>query len=631
MRRAILLFLFLIPSIVYAQNHAQYKNKTNEQLSGLRRGQTNITWDTFINNFFGPLNSAIQRQFKESYIIGYDYPDIHTAISAIGSNQGAITIVDSQAVTQSSRYIIPSNISIFVTDAGFLYLDKQLTINGKFYAGLSQAFKGNLDSLKFGVGSVDYIRPEWFGANGYDINDDYAALQSWVNVVENSMSSSGENLKLILGSGNWYLSDTLVIKKHNIVFECDGIIRPYGSYSGYILHFMGPSEGSQNRDEIYGSDQIWLNKIDVEKLTIWGADQAKGVIFERLDHAQIKNVLIQGTKGPAAKFILVRESDVYNMTLTRNDASSDSAVLMIYEPDATYGDITNNLRFHGLTIAYNGGTALFIDNEAAGKSRLVTFFGAQIHYLDVGQSWAALDTNVTLIKIRDADQITFIGGNLRLGQNSRGTILELGASGKTASDILLTNVRLSADADSITGIRFVDADRVIASSVIYDLPGVAAKRTSPESGITLYADYYNTVYSQNLYDISQGASAIKITTSFSGDTETPYINFIEPNASLQRRLYGTSDALVIGVEGSPNIFKNFAFSASDSSFYSASGDGVLNIGKIGRRLRSIGLAPLTSEPVDKYVGMIVYADGVLWNPGSGAGLYYYDGTSWNKL
>ncbi len=202
MRRVIILFLFFIPSIVYAQNHAQYKNKTNEQLSGLRRGQTNITWDTFINNFFGPLNSAIQRQFKESYIIGYDYPDIHTAISAIGSNQGAITIVDSQAVTQSSRYIIPSNISIFVTDAGFLYLDKQLTINGKFYAGLSQAFKGNLDSLKFGVGSVDYIRPEWFGG----LNS--LSLQYAINSITNKG-------KVLLGSWNYTINSTITIPSNS--------------------------------------------------------------------------------------------------------------------------------------------------------------------------------------------------------------------------------------------------------------------------------------------------------------------------------------------------------------------------------------------------------------------------------
>jgi len=35
-----------------------------------------------------------------------------------------------------------------------------------------------------------------------------------------------------------------------------------------------------------------------------------------------------------------------------------------------------------------------------------------------------------------------------------------------------------------------------------------------------------------------------------------------------------------------------------------------------------------SKPRD---GALRYADGTKWNPGSGAGIYFYDGTSWTKL
>ncbi len=38
-----------------------------------------------------------------------------------------------------------------------------------------------------------------------------------------------------------------------------------------------------------------------------------------------------------------------------------------------------------------------------------------------------------------------------------------------------------------------------------------------------------------------------------------------------------------------------------------------------------------AEPSKKTIGDIVNADGTYWNPGSGAGLYEYDGTTWNKL
>lgn len=37
------------------------------------------------------------------------------------------------------------------------------------------------------------------------------------------------------------------------------------------------------------------------------------------------------------------------------------------------------------------------------------------------------------------------------------------------------------------------------------------------------------------------------------------------------------------------------------------------------------------EPNKPYDGQIVYADGTNWNPGSGAGIYYYNGAIWKLL
>lgn len=42
--------------------------------------------------------------------------------------------------------------------------------------------------------------------------------------------------------------------------------------------------------------------------------------------------------------------------------------------------------------------------------------------------------------------------------------------------------------------------------------------------------------------------------------------------------------------------------------------------------------PISHYPPDKpREGMIRYADGADWNPGSGKGLYVYDGTRWVKM
>ena len=46
------------------------------------------------------------------------------------------------------------------------------------------------------------------------------------------------------------------------------------------------------------------------------------------------------------------------------------------------------------------------------------------------------------------------------------------------------------------------------------------------------------------------------------------------------------------------------------------------------RMEKRTAAPPTSELVD---GLIVYADGTSWDPGSGQGIYCYYGSAWNKL
>ena len=43
------------------------------------------------------------------------------------------------------------------------------------------------------------------------------------------------------------------------------------------------------------------------------------------------------------------------------------------------------------------------------------------------------------------------------------------------------------------------------------------------------------------------------------------------------------------------------------------------------------LEKLTQEPTRKRVGMKVYADGSLWNPGSGEGVYVLTSSGWQKL
>lgn len=43
------------------------------------------------------------------------------------------------------------------------------------------------------------------------------------------------------------------------------------------------------------------------------------------------------------------------------------------------------------------------------------------------------------------------------------------------------------------------------------------------------------------------------------------------------------------------------------------------------------LETLTAAPARPQEGMIAKADGTLWNPGAGAGVYCYYGAAWNLL
>jgi hypothetical protein len=45
----------------------------------------------------------------------------------------------------------------------------------------------------------------------------------------------------------------------------------------------------------------------------------------------------------------------------------------------------------------------------------------------------------------------------------------------------------------------------------------------------------------------------------------------------------------------------------------------------------LALVQLNVAPVKPLVGMICLADGVNWNPSSGAGVYCYHSGQWNKL
>ncbi len=48
-------------------------------------------------------------------------------------------------------------------------------------------------------------------------------------------------------------------------------------------------------------------------------------------------------------------------------------------------------------------------------------------------------------------------------------------------------------------------------------------------------------------------------------------------------------------------------------------------------MSTVELRASNAEPAKPREGMLVYADGVNWDPGSGTGVYVYSGGAWVKL
>jgi len=51
------------------------------------------------------------------------------------------------------------------------------------------------------------------------------------------------------------------------------------------------------------------------------------------------------------------------------------------------------------------------------------------------------------------------------------------------------------------------------------------------------------------------------------------------------------------------------------------------ISELNAAFRTVSYVP----PVKKQIGMIRFADGTSWNPGGGAGYYFWDGAAWIKM
>lgn len=126
------------------------------------------------------------------------YPDLNTAVAAIGSTQCILNIPQPQKLI--ANLVIPSNISVNVTQGGIITNSTYtLAINGLFYAGRFRVFHG-MGAVSFGNGTVDWQFPEWDGASNTGTNSDTTTHAFAVQVIR--------AFPIKLGMGN-YLLDSI--------------------------------------------------------------------------------------------------------------------------------------------------------------------------------------------------------------------------------------------------------------------------------------------------------------------------------------------------------------------------------------------------------------------------------------
>jgi hypothetical protein len=373
-----------------------------------------------------------------------------------------------------------------------------------------------------------------FGAVGDGVTDDTAAIQAAIDYLRENgggrlVAPAQDGVENYSNEPNRYLiSSTIKIDIEKVVIDCDGIFGPYGSFSGYLFEItqsrsLSDSKTSGNQ---FFDGSLWIlpKSTSIKRLILDGRSQdlstrqSKLIKFSRLSHSSFHDVICQYGIENSVWIDGVIESDFYNLTLRlcgKSSTLSSDAPLYIKNGNTNGWDATNNVRFYGLNIAYPAGAMIFSDSDTlinggdgpgVNKIRNLFFYGAQLHFRDVditgsegsGQSnypgashspaASGSVQDAIAVEFRQSEHIHFIGGNLRLGQTSNGTLIKCGDLSSTSpvTDITFTQCRFSGEGASATclNLDFVQTSvgqgvQIIGGEI--DFPGASATQVSGDS------------------------------------------------------------------------------------------------------------------------------------------------------
>ncbi len=489
------ILLFILSPSLFAQNPDYLKklfNKDSAQVlmyggKELIDDETDITknWmETVIGKAIVNLTAAmLQRGYSAD-----DFDSLSAAIDQAAVDTAMVIVASRQTIAESTPDTVPRSVTLFVREGGRIIPTKKIVIEGKFIAGAYQVFEGSgIDSLiEFGPGSVDIVRPQWFGAKAstpQDSSDSYLAIQNAIKIAESSMEANNYDLGVYLSGGVYHVSDTLIISDHGLklLFE-DAIIRPYGTFTGPLVAIRGVQ--STRTAKI---PENWHRaRVDVNGLYVDGINKARGIYVEDVMHGLFSNVHVERVSGYAVKMNQHKESVWLNLNIQTSNAASDSALLWIGDETGSQ-DGSNALVFIGPKITYCGGRYVYIGNSSSIKPRLINFIAPQFHHLDVDP--ANQNPNVSIdssgsenvVWVENGENIHFNGGLIRMPAAPNGAVIKLGSAGNTPTKVVISKTKISSDADGVTGIDVISSGRITLDGAHFVLQGSGAKPfTSPQ-------------------------------------------------------------------------------------------------------------------------------------------------------
>ncbi len=341
---AVILFL-VIASNVYPQSGTYLKN-----LWGKSVGEIVVVKDdaTVLDSvLFDQYNRHIYNIVQTMKQFGYDatsFASLAAAIDTAAADTAMVIVASRQSIAETAPDTLPKTASLFVRQGGRIKITRKFRIEGHFIdPGPIQVFEGNLDSLEFAPGSVDYVRPEWFGSSS----------SASVQYAVNSIVGKGN---ILLGGWDYDINSTIRVYNDSL------------SIIGNKFNTLFNRTVDDTVFALYGIDksnrieQIVISGIRFDGTSSFTSPYIYASYFGK---SVIRDFNFEDVTGPAVRIVQPWDILIANGRFDRCGSDGDSTKAGLTITSGT-GDNANNVRIIDVTFENGRGGHLSILGENGG-------------------------------------------------------------------------------------------------------------------------------------------------------------------------------------------------------------------------------------------------------------------------